>query len=125
MEVFFGEAPRIPAFVLDVENPSAEEDPLFLEEALNARLAQRQVLKMEVSEALRRYESSSIKWKAQDLVPVRNRQRKKGDPRWIGSAVVIEARDTGLFLKLEDGKSRVVNAGTSSLTVDPLIGGVM
>ena len=125
MEVLFGEAPRIPAFVLDVENPSAEEDPLFLEEALKARLAQRQVLKMEVSEAPRRYESSSIKWKAQDLVLVRNRHSKKGDPRWIGSAVVIEARDTGLFLKLEDGKSRVVNAGTSSLTVDPLIGGVM
>jgi hypothetical protein len=54
--------------VLDVENPSAEEDHLFLEEALKARLAQRQVLKMDVSEALRRYESSSIKWKAQDLV---------------------------------------------------------
>ena len=104
MEVFFGEAPRIPAFVLDVENPSAEGDPLFLEEALKARLAQRQVLKMEVSEALRRYESSSIKWKAQDLVLVRNRQCKKGKPRWIGPAVVIEARDTGLSLKLEDGK---------------------
>jgi hypothetical protein len=37
MEVFFGEAPRIPAFVLDVENPSAEEETLFLEEALKAR----------------------------------------------------------------------------------------
>ena len=47
-------APRILAFVLDVENPSAEEDPLFLEEALKGRLAQRQVLKMEVSAALRR-----------------------------------------------------------------------
>jgi len=90
MEVLFREAPRIPAFVLDVENPSAEEDPLFLEEALKARLAQRQVLKMDVSEALRRYESSSIK---------------------CGPAVVIEARDTGLSLKLEDGKLRVVNAG--------------
>ena len=111
MEVLFGEAPRIPAFVLDVENPSAEEDLLFLEEALKARLAQRQVLKLDVSDALRRYESSSIKWKAQDLVLVRNRQRKKGDPRWIGPAVVIEARDTGLSLKLEDGKLRVVNAG--------------
>jgi len=66
---------------------------------------------MDVSEALRRYESSSIKWKAQDLVLVRNRQRKKGDPRWIGPAVVIAARDTGLSLKLEHGKLRVVNAG--------------
>ena len=69
------------------------------------------MLKLDVSDALRRYESSSIKWKAQDLVLVRNRQRKKGDPRWIGPAVVIEARDTGLSLKLEDGKLRVVNAG--------------
>jgi hypothetical protein len=76
---------------------------------------------MDVSEAIRRYESSSIKWKAEDLVLVRNRQRKKGNPRWIGPAVVIEARDTGLSLKLEDGKLRVVK----SLTVEPLIGGVM
>jgi len=96
--------------VLDVENPSAEEDPLFLEETLKARLALRQVLKMEVSEALRRYESS-IECKAKDLVRVRNRQRKKDDPRWIGPAVVIEARDTGFSLKLEYGKLREVNIG--------------
>jgi hypothetical protein len=66
---------------------------------------------MEVSDALRRYESSSIKWKTQDLVLVCIRQRKKGNSRWIVPAVVIEARDTGLSLKLEDGKLRVVNVG--------------
>jgi len=100
--------PEFLFFFLDVENT---ENPVMnkftLKEARKERLPQRPAFKMNVAEILRRYHSPKVKWKPKDLVLVWNHRCKKADPRWIGSAVVIEARDTGLSLKLVDGSIRI------------------
>lgn len=59
----------------------------------------------------RRYEAASSECKPQYLVVVWIHRRKKGDARWFCLLMVNEMRKTGLFLKLEDGRNRVVNAG--------------
>ena len=102
-EVLFEEAPKISAYTLDLENT---EDPgidgLALEEAVTARLAQRQALKNDVAESLRRFESAERQVEVIGLLRCAKPSTQDGRSKMDRPVVVIEARDTGLYLKLED-----------------------
>jgi hypothetical protein len=113
-EIMFCQSPRLPLDLKFKSNlselPTRAElnDAIALGRFISNRSDIHRDQWKKIKERMKNYESSRYeqqsKFKTGELVMVRNKARKKGEPKWNGPYVVIKNHSKGVMVRLMNGK---------------------